>query len=209
MRALQPELREGEVGTPANTFLAGCAGGILQCAVLVPSDVIKCSMQANLQEAAGGALGPTHNAFRETIACVKKQYRQEGIRGFYKGFTVTAAREAPSIGIYFFAYKFTRELLTKLQGLDSPNTLSIMLAGGMAGALSWTIVYPVDVVKTHIQISSNLQNASSVSVAKELYSKYGISVFTRGLGTTIVRSFPVNAATFYVYELLKKKLHME
>lgn len=209
MKTLQPELREGEVGTPMNTFMAGCAGGILQCAVLVPSDVIKCSMQANLQEAAGPVAAQSHNAFTETLACVRNIQRKEGWRGFYKGFGVTAAREAPSIGFYFFAYKFTREMLTTLQGLDSPNTLSIMLAGGIAGALSWSVVYPVDVIKTHIQTTSSTIPTSTIQVAKLLYSKYGMSVFTKGLGTTIVRAFPVNASTFYFYELFKKKLHME
>lgn len=200
MKALQPGLREGEVGTPMNTFLAGCAGGILQCAALVPCDVIKCSMQAN--PPAGH-----NNAFKQTLQCIQAVYAQEGTRGFYKGFAVTAMREAPSIGCYFFAYKFTRELLTQVQGLQTPNTLAIMLAGGMAGALSWTVIYPVDVIKTHIQIQST--TTTSMQMAAKLYRQYGLKVFTRGLGTTVLRAFPVNASTFYVYELIKRELHMD
>eukprot|EP00981_Chlorochromonas_danica_P000445 scaffold96_cov167-Ochromonas_danica.AAC.52 len=238
MRALQPELKDGEVGTPLNTFLAGCAGGILQCIVLVPSDVVKCSMQADLQAGA-----KSHNAFKETMSCIRKIHSVEGFRGFYKGFSVTALREAPSIGIYFFAYKFTREMLTKIQGLDRANHISITLAGGVAGALSWALLYPIDVVKTHIQIASasnpssppvgtvappatatgilrralstskspaatSLQDMSILQVARLLHKQYGFKVFTRGMGTTVLRAFPVNASTFYFYELVKRELHL-
>ncbi|RYG67400.1 MC/SLC25 family protein, partial [archaeon] len=161
MRALQPELKEGEVGTPLNTYVAGCAGGILQCLVLVPSDVVKCSMQANsLQPEANGSTG---NALQQTLQCCTQIYRAEGLRGFYRGFGITALREAPSIGLYFFAYKFAREALTKLQGLEAPSTSAIMLAGGFAGALSWSVIYPFDVIKTNMQISGSSGSAAEAN----------------------------------------------
>jgi hypothetical protein len=49
MRALEPNLKAGEMGQPINIFVAGAAGGLLSCLALVPSDVIKCNMQVRFQ----------------------------------------------------------------------------------------------------------------------------------------------------------------
>jgi len=211
MKLLQPELKRGEIGTPFNTILAGCIGGITQCTMLVPSDVIKCTMQSGSSNGTGAGRG----ALRETIECAKNIFNTEGVRGFYKGWTVTIAREVPSIGTYFFAYKNIREKIWKYQGYDQPSTSSTLIAGGMAGALSWTIVYPTDVIKTNMQISTvpvgnnalAYKDMSVVRVAQCLFRQHGLSVFFRGLGPTILRAFPANASTFYIYELLKDKLH--
>ena len=39
-------------------------------------------------------------------------------------------------------------------------------------------------------------------MAKILFRKHGLKVFVRGLEVTLLRAFPVNACTFYVYENL-------
>ena len=81
-----------------------------------------------------------------------------------------------------------------------------MFAGGCAGATSWLVVYPFDVIKTTIQTGTSTTSGSStsfVAVTKRLYAQNGMSVFFRGLGTTIARAFPVNAITFFGYEKFK------
>jgi hypothetical protein len=209
MRFLEPQLKRGETGRPLNIIIAGCSGGLLQCVALVPTDVIKCTMQAEETTAANIASHQNSNAFKQTFQCMQKIYRQEGIGGFYKGFTATALREVPSIGMYFYSYKFIRDSLTKYQGLSEPSTFAILFAGGFAGALSWTVVYPFDVIKTNIQIAEAGSKTSFGHIAKELYRKHGSSVFFRGLGATVFRAFPVNGATFFFYERIKDFLHLE
>lgn len=39
--------------------------------------------------------------------------RTEGIRGLYRGFIPTLARECPGYGCFFAGYEFTRSLLAK------------------------------------------------------------------------------------------------
>eukprot|EP01038_Epipyxis_sp_PR26KG_P009760 gene9760-13129_t len=220
MRYLEPNLKPGEVGTPLHTFIAGSFGGFLQCFVLVPSDVVKCSMQAeasNISSTVGAATKHylpyvaqnlhkyKKNIFSKTILYTKGIYHAEGLIGFYKGFSVTALREIPSIGLYFFTYKNVRDLITKYQKRDIPSTEATLLSGGIAGALSWTVIYPVDVIKTNIQVSdaSLYRGMSIFKVAQILYKQHGSKVFFKGLGTTICRAFPVNASTFYFYEMFK------
>ncbi len=224
IKFLEPKLKKGDSPSPMNTIFAGAFGGFVQCLVLVPSDLIKVKMQIE-----GMQSTKTYNS---TAHCLYSVVQKEGISGLYKGFLITALREAPSFAIYFGVYKnsltwmkntFEKnnnsidETLIKGDVLNyslmpnSPHpTASIMLAGGLAGAASWTAVYPVDVIKTYVQIHSSSSNSQGglISTVRALHKKYGIKIFFRGLGTTIIRAFPVNAATFYVYETLKELLEL-
>lgn len=106
------------MASPVNSFLAGSVGGLLQCVVLVPSEVVKCTMQAGsippsqMSAASSGIVG----AFKPTLDTVRYIHRTEGIKGLYKGMGVTCMREIPSIGIYFLSYKNIRSTLHKMEG---------------------------------------------------------------------------------------------
>lgn len=59
------------------------------------------------------------------------------------------------------------------------------------------------VVKSSIQVVSDDAKAIERTMAfqtRKLYQLGGWRVFVNGLGTTLVRAFPVNAVTFYMYE---------
>lgn len=75
-----------------------------------------------------------------------------------------------------------------------------MLAGGVAGLGSWIFTYPLDFIKTKIQ-SQDLDNKEYKGLAdcfKKNLQEHGGKVFTRGLVTVCIRSFPVNAVGFLV-----------
>ena len=218
-KILEPNLLPGEVASPVNAFLAGSAGGITQCVVLVPSEVIKCTMQAGTLPPsvmqAGGSGSGISKAFAPTISTIKHIVKYDGILGLYKGLGVTMAREIPAIGTYFFCYKYIRSDIHQRQGgvAGSPvSTLATLTAGALAGALAWVAVYPIDVVKTNMQTvaaptaeaaQSAFKSKTFLGVGAELYRARGAGVFYRGLSTAVVRALPVNAAIFYIYEKLK------
>ena len=85
-----------------------------------------------------------------------------------------------------------------------PSTTTVLLSGGFAGAMSWTVIYPMDVIKSNIQTSQGSQGILATTLS--LKRKYGWGIFTRGLGVTVLRAFPVNAAVFYFYELFRAQL---
>eukprot|EP01035_Chromulina_nebulosa_P017283 gene17283-22819_t len=194
MRLFEPNLKPGEAGSPLNVFISGSVGGFCSCLALVPADVIKCRMQVDSLN--------SKNKFKGIFDCFSKIYSSEGFMGLYKGFTITVMREVPSLGIYFLVYKYSREYM-RPSGVSEPSTLATLFAGGLAGSASWGLIYPIDVIKSNIQIS-NGKPLSMIETSLKLLRKYGPTVFFRGFVTTVVRAFPVNAATFYVYELMKK-----
>ena len=207
-RILEPETQSGFLSVTATQLIAGSFGGLLSCSILVPTEVIKCGMQATKSSALNSSL------WMDTVGEVQKLYRAEGIRGFFKGFTVTACRQIPSLAIYFYVYKTCRALLVSTTYMS--DDIAIALSGGFAGCASWTTTYPLDVIKTNIQISS-LESSHSpqegarpirksvFQVAAALHRKHGFSVFYRGIGVCVLRAFPVNCVTFYVYEQFKRR----
>ena len=229
MRFLQPNLKRGETGTPINTFTSGLVGGLVQSVVSVPIEVIKCTMQATSETITPTTSSATikqqsTNALKDTINCVRDIYAREGLfRGLFKGYFVTIARDVPSLGVYFCTYKYARDQITQYQQAAVPTHSAIIIGGGLAGAASWISVYPFDVMKTYCQVSPSssssslsgggmqpsYQDMSMRQVALSLYRRHGVRIFFSGLGVTVLRAFPVNAATFYFYEKITQYLHME
>jgi len=144
-----------------------------------------------------------------TMDCARKVLRSEGPSGFFKGFAVTAYREVPSLGLYFLTYKNMHTALHDISDLSTwfPSMAATLLAGGCAGASSWVVVYPIDVIKTVVQTTTDTgpggANLSPLSVAQRLLREHGVRVFFRGMGTTVTRAFPVNGITFLGYEKFK------
>lgn len=91
-------------------------------------------------------------------------------------------------------------------GSASTGTFAILMAGGVAGVVTWCFATPMDVVKSRLQMSgaggreySGILHCIRLSVREE-----GLRVFFKGLLLNSVRAFPVNAVTFLSYESLMK-----
>lgn len=128
--------------------------------------------------------------------------KAEGIRGIFRGLGTTICREVPGFGIYFFTY----ELMTRSAGQSNVagppvSTFHMLIAGGLSGTMSWVITYPIDVVKSRLQVDGMggvYRYSGFLDCLKKSVETEGCRVLTRGLGSTILRAFPTNAATFTV-----------
>ncbi|KAH0506315.1 Mitochondrial basic amino acids transporter [Microtus ochrogaster] len=176
--------------SPLNQFLAGAAAGAIQCVICCPMELAKTRLQ--LQD-----VGPART-YKGSLDCLVQIYRHEGLRGINRGMVSTLLRETPSFGVYFLTY----DVLTRAMGCEPDDHLlvpKLLLAGGTSGITSWLSTYPMDVVKSRLQ-ADGLQGAPRyhgiVDCMRQSYQAEGWRVFTRGLASTLLRAFPVNAATF-------------
>jgi ornithine carrier protein len=65
----------------------------------------------------------------------------------------------------------------------------------------------MDMVKSIMQTSEN-QHLSATQVTRDIYnSPGGLKTFYRGIGITVLRAFPSNAALFLGYEVSKSILN--
>lgn len=87
---------------------------------------------------------------------------------------------------------------------ENPSSLHILFAGGLAGTFSWLTTFPIDTVKSRLQADvTNRYNGVWDCIVKS-YREEGMRFFSRGLGSTLIRAFPMNAACFLVVSWVMK-----
>lgn len=99
----------------------------------------------------------------------------------------------------FSSYFVTYELMTRRY--SNPTPLQTLLAGGMAGTISWLLTFPIDTVKSRLQadgMSGKPLYKGMIDCARHGYKVEGLPFFCRGLTSTLIRAFVMNAATFLV-----------
>lgn len=88
-----------------------------------------------------------------------------------------------------------------------PSSFHILMAGGLAGVLSWFITFPIDVIKTRMQVdgfNQQHQYSNYYDCLKKSYKSEGWRLFTRGLSSTLLRAFPMNAVCFLMVSTIMK-----
>ena len=74
-----------------------------------------------------------------------------------------------------------------------------MLVGGISGVIGLSTVFPVDLIKTRLQIS----DVGLSAVCRDVFAKHGIGGFYRGLGATALMVFPEKACKLGVNDYLR------
>lgn len=186
--------------TPLNQFLAGSAAGAIQCVVCCPMELAKTRLQ---MQGTGEKTSSTRKVYKNSLDCLIRIYQQEGIRGVNRGMVITVIRETPAFGVYFLVY----DVLTRSLGCEPEHSYIIpklLFSGGMAGIASWISTYPADVIKSRLQadgVGGKFQYSGIMDCTWKSLEQEGWRVFTRGLTSTLLRAFPVNAATFATVSL--------
>jgi solute carrier family 25 carnitine/acylcarnitine transporter 20/29 len=117
---------------------------------------------------------------------IKKQILSNNIyKNPYKGFQYVLAREIPATAIYFNSYYYLKE------------SASILLAGGLAGVITWGVTFPLDVIKTRMQ-SDSYKTLKDALVFKGIYN---------GIFPCLLRALCINSISFYTYETVIDRLN--
>ncbi|KAJ3589927.1 hypothetical protein NHX12_010767 [Muraenolepis orangiensis] len=148
------------VGKPKEAALSdvqkACAGSvasIFSSLVLCPTELVKCRLQAMYEMEASGKIPKRQNTVWSVVRSVM---RTEGPTGFFLGLTTTIAREIPGYFCFFGAYELCRSSFADYMKCkkDDIGVVPIMFSGGFGGACLWLVVYPMDCVKSRIQVMS-------------------------------------------------------
>ncbi|KXT18843.1 hypothetical protein AC579_8238 [Pseudocercospora musae] len=196
-------------------WTAGALGGLATFIISAPTELVKCRAQVSNP--------PKSSSWQVTQDLLKTS----GIRGLYTGGTITSLRDSIGYGFYFYSYELTKRNWTSPSDTESTQAFKVLMCGGLAGVATWASIFPLDVVKTRVQIWD--LNASSageepllgsgsrndvlgkkrpgtLAIARAAYQAEGIPVFFRGLGVCSARAFIVNAVQWAVYEWMMKVL---
>lgn len=211
-----------------NIFCSGFAAGGVSAALSAPLEFVKVRVQLarlinpSLQQDKKSKLKGNIGTAIELIKNNSKGNHFQGLMALYSGSSLQFVRDSFGTGIYFILYYFYREqieqnieeLLKVKLGKDLVNggndfllKLGPFFAGGFAGVSSWSLLFPVDLVKSRVQRSFiNPTFLQIRQVVHDLWMRKGIVGFYSGLSTTMIRAFPIHAAYFFVYESVMRYL---
>ncbi|XP_060519367.1 mitochondrial adenyl nucleotide antiporter SLC25A25 isoform X2 [Cylas formicarius] len=135
--------------------------------------------------------------------CFRNMVSEGGVAGLWRGNGINVLKIAPESAIKFAAYEQVKRLIKG----DSP-TLSIyerFFAGAIAGGISQTAIYPLEVLKTRLALRKTGQYRSIADAAYKIYVSEGVRSFYRGYTPNILGIIPYAGIDLAVYETLKKK----
>lgn len=177
--------------TLVHKCISGGISGFVISFILAPIELVKCRLQViNLME-------PEIKLQRSSLDAnvIKQIIHNDGILGLWKGLGSTLMREVNGTAIWFGTYGLTSDYFESKWPGSQVNSL---MCGGLAGLTFNLLTFPVDTVKSNMQIGV-LRELNYLNIIRHL----GISRLYNGLTITLVRSLPANAVIFYIYELLK------
>eukprot|EP00741_Cyanophora_paradoxa_P006529 tig00001024_g6320.t1 len=170
---------------------AGGAAGAASAFITSPSELLVRRMH--------------HEGHESVWECLRRTLRTKGFRDLYRGFALTAARDVGGYASFFCVYEELKRR-THAGGEGTPvNIAGVVLSAGTASAAYSISTYPIDVVKTNVQLKPDLYRGASDCI-RRLHNLYGWRVFFRGLPSTAMHAFPANALGFLCYELVAQML---
>jgi len=174
-------------------FLIGGFTGCCSALVLLPSEVVKAKTQV--------VVGQNTSS----MEIIQQMIRKHGYKSMFVGLDAQLARDSSFYAVFFGGYELNKYIFQTIFP-NIPEELKYFLSGGFAGMMGWAAAMPFDVPKTNVQ--SQWEGARVIGSywpqMKKIAKQRGFVGFYSGLGPTLVRAFPANAALFLGVELGKK-----
>ncbi|KAL6628965.1 hypothetical protein ACP70R_028730 [Stipagrostis hirtigluma subsp. patula] len=174
-------------------LIAGGIAGAASRTATAPLDRLKVIMQVQTN--------------RTTVAhAVKNIWRDGRLLGFFRGNGLNVVKVAPESAIRFYTYEMLKEYIMKSKGENKSDigTSGRLMAGGLAGAIAQTAIYPIDLVKTRLQTFEGGRIPSLGALSRDIWMHEGPRAFYRGLVPSLLGMVPYAGIDLTVYETLKE-----
>nr|XP_025708039.1 mitochondrial ornithine transporter 2 [Callorhinus ursinus] len=186
------------------TAAAGSLASAFAALALCPTELVKCRLQTMYEMEMSGKIAKS----QKTIwSVVKSILRKEGPLGFYQGLSSTILQEVPGYFFFFGGYELSRSFFASGRSKDELGPVPLMLSGGIAGICLWLVIYPVDCIKSRIQVlSMSGKQAGFLGTLISIVKNEGIAALYSGLTATMIRAFPANGSLFLAYEYSRRMM---
>ncbi len=179
-------------------LLAGAVAGIVSRTAVSPLEVV-----ATAQMVRGGN--------KNMLGELTELFQNEGIKGFFKGNGANCLKVAPTRGVQFFAFESFKKRLVAWKKINmglpddadvSLSPLERLIAGGFAGMIASSMVYPIEVVKTMLTMYPG-KYAGINAAFRGVLNEVGPKGLYAGLTPTLFAMFPYVGVEFMIYETAK------
>ncbi|UKZ53741.1 mitochondrial thiamine pyrophosphate transporter [Trichoderma virens] len=178
----------------AETFVAGAVSGAAATGVTYPLDLLRTRFAAQGR----------HRVYSSLRGALWDIYRDEGLKGFFRGLGPALGQIIPFMGIFFASYEGLR---LQLGHLHLPLGQRVVAK---------TAVFPLDLVRKRIQVQGPTRSkyvyndipvyTSAVRGLRSIYRTEGLRGLYKGLPISLVKAAPASAITLWTYERSLKLL---
>ncbi|KAI6169630.1 mitochondrial carrier [Pisolithus thermaeus] len=180
--------------------LAGAMAGAANAILASPVEMFKVRMQ--------GQYGAATDKRLRDVA--REMWRDWGFRrGIMRGYWVTVAREIPAYAGYVTSvstFEFSKRQFQSRYGEHVP-VWALLTSGATGGIAYWLCCYPLDVVKSRIQLRPTPPTSRPWTYInaelRSIVAGSGLSGLFRGLSPSC--NIPAAASTFAAFELTRGK----
>ena len=143
-----------------------------------------------------------------TLQIIYEVLRTEGVQGMYVGHFMTTLRSTIGNVALFGPYVLAKEGLGECLGADS--SLVRPLSGIIAGWCSWIAIFPVDAIKTRMQVTvgpahggAGMADMRALRADQAVLQLWREGALYRGIGPVLARAVPVHMAYLPVYDCVE------
>ncbi|KAJ6844234.1 calcium-binding mitochondrial carrier protein SCaMC-1-like [Iris pallida] len=175
-------------------LIAGGVAGATSRTATAPLDRLKVMLQVQTKRA-------------EIIPAIKDIWKEGRVAGFFRGNGLNVIKVTPESAIRFYVYEMLKQGIVDARGEEKSDigASGRLIAGGLAGAVAQTAIYPMDLVKTRLQTyacpGGKVPNLGSLS--KYIWVQEGPRAFYRGLVPSLLGIIPYAGIDLAAYETLK------
>jgi len=137
--------------SPIRSLVAGAAAGAFSKTVTAPIERVKLLLQ----------LRPDETSVRQVVRDV---YQQEGVLAFWRGNTPSVVQKAGNSALNFMLMDWYKASISRImttiygpsfQQSRSSQIVNSLLSGGLSGATTTTLLYPLEFLRTRLAVDIN------------------------------------------------------
>lgn len=186
-------------------FMAGGVSGAVAKTATAPIERVKLLIQT--QDANPKIISGEVARYTGIVDCFRRVAAEQGIGAFWRGNLTNIIRYFPTQA-FNFAFKDTiKALFPKVDKNKEFGKFFMinMASGGLAGAGSLLIVYPLDYARTRLasDVGSGKQQFKGLGdCLAQTYKTSGVSGLYNGIGVSIIGIIPYRGAYFGLFDTL-------
>jgi len=191
------------LGDVARRLCAGGIAGLSACALAYPLDLVRTRLAAQT----------TQHYYRGINHALATIVRDEGMVGLYRGLGATLLQVGPSLAINYAAYETTRSAWLARTDRTTPSVGMSLACGSVAGLLSSTLTFPLDLVRRRLQLQGQAGSRrvypSYLGAFKDIVRTEGVGGLYAGILPEYYKVIPGVAIAFCSYEIMKRTLGVQ
>ncbi|CAG8625811.1 23221_t:CDS:2 [Dentiscutata erythropus] len=212
--------------TRLKSFVAGSLAGVSSVMCTYPLELVRVRLAFEVRKDSRVSIRSICKQIYHESAASHRRFIHFSIMNFYRGLAPTIMGMIPYAGVSFWTHytlsEFCRE---KLVGITTDPSLVVgrkdfldqerkvplkawaeLAVGGLAGAISQTVSYPLEVVRRRMQVYGAIDPSNFIGIrqtTREIWTKNGLKGFFVGLSIGYLKIIPMIAVSFTVYHRMK------